>query len=1139
MDPIATPQLDQAVVMKQLFLYSPLLGIGLALLAARPALPVEPPVPRPDTQAGERFFETKIRPLLAAKCFGCHGSQKQSSGLRLDARAALLQGGESGPVIVPGHPEKSLLVEITHPVNGRMPPTGKLKPEEAAALAQWVKLGAPWGVEQAPAAKGAPQSDFRNPRSATAKSWWAFQPLRKPAVPVVADGGWSRNPIDRFVYQRLKAEGLSPSPEADPATLIRRLYLDLTGLPPTPEEVEAYVRECALEAPRVSPQPEHLNTRTPERRATGAYDRLVDRLLASPRYGERWARKWLDLVRYADSDGYRIDDYRPHAWRYRDYVIRAFNEDKPYDRFVQEQLAGDELFPGQPDALIATGYLRHWIYEYNARDVRGQWTTIQNDLTDTTGDVFLGMGVQCARCHDHKFDPILQKDYYRLQAFFAPILPRQDLIAATDAEKRDHQSRMAAWEQKTADLRAQIEEIEARYRPKAAREAIEKFPLDIQAMIEKPVPARTPFEHQLAELAYRQVDYEYGRLDQKFKPEDKEKALTLRKQLAAFDKEKPEPLPLAFAATDAGPAAPPVLIPKKGKDPVEPGFLTVLDEAPARISGLPNSTGRRAALARWLTRPDNPLTARVMANRVWGWHFGTGLAANASDFGKLGEKPTHPELLDYLAATFAGGSEELGKRENAAPISPSPHFPISPARPWSLKALHRLIVTSATYRQQAAPQTPNRLAQVKDPENRLYWRGGTHRLDAEQIRDSLLTVTGELDLKAGGPGVINTEPRRTIYTRVMRNNRDPLLDVFDLPQFFSSASSRDTTTTPVQSLLLFNSQLLLLRAKALALRLEREASGGDAPTIERAFRLTYGRAPRPDETAAAQRFLEEQARRIVPEEAGSDAAAFLYDKIPFRDGQAAVLSPTGPQSRLEVPHQDMLPTGDFTIEAFILPRSVYETGAVRTIVSKWDGSTKSPGWGFGITGKQSRRKPQTLVLQLIGKKLDGSAGEEAIFSDQSLQINKPYYVSASVKLAADGKPGAVTFRVKDLSNDDEPLLTARVAHVITGGYANRQPLVLGGRPVGDAFFDGLLDDVRLSNGALDVDRLLFTAEAVSSQTVGYWQFEAKPDVFRDSAGHRLDIRAASRKKDALDPRRAALVDFCHVLLNSSEFLYVD
>ncbi|MGV3720768.1 MAG: DUF1553 domain-containing protein, partial [Actinomycetota bacterium] len=477
------------------------------------------------------------------------------------------------------------------------------------------------------------------------------------------------------------------------------------------------------------------------------------------------------------------------------------------------------------------------------------------------------------------------------------------------------------------------------------------------------------------------------------------------------------------------------------------------------------------------------------------------------------------------------------RRGKVASPAPSTHSPIDPyAMGWSLKRLHRLIVTSASYRQ--ASRHPQSAAfRMKDPENRLYWRGDTRRLQAEQIRDSLLAVTGELDSTAGGPGALAKEPRRTIYTRVLRNNRDPLLDVFDLPQFFASASSRDTTTTPVQSLLLFNSQLMLLRAKALAARVEREAPDSESQQVERAFRLAFGRAPTAAETDGARRFLLEQAARIDVKEAGSEAAAFLYDKIPHRDGQAAVLSPDGPQSRFEVPDSPMLAPGDFTIEAFVLPRSVYETGAVRTIAAKWDGGNKSPGWGFGVTGKQSRRKPQTLVLQIIGKKLDGSVGEEAIFSDQHIQINKPYYVSASVTLAADGKPGSVTFRVKDLSNDDEPLLSARVPHTVTGGFANRRPLLLGGRD--GALFDGLIDDVRLSSAALDVPQLLVTTEAGSRSTVGFWQFEPKPDVFRDSAGNKLDIRPSTRKNGGVDPRRAAMEDFCHALLNSSEFLYVD
>ncbi len=1082
---------------------------GGSLVAAEPA-------PTPEQV---KFFETKVRPLLAEQCYSCHGPQREIGGLRLDSRAAALKGGGAGPAVVPGHPEKSLLIQAVNYQGRRMPPAGKLKAEQITILTEWVKMGAPWPSGEAGGHGSGERrktavdrikeahTDIRTGKRAS--EYWAFQPVKQPQVPQIVDGGWSRNAVDRFVFQKLKATGLSPAPEADRATLIRRLYFDLIGLPPAPEEVAAFVND---------PQPD-------------AYEKLVDRLLASPRYGEKWARHWLDLVRYADSDGYRIDHYRPHAWRYRDYVIRSFNQDRPYNRFVQEQLAADELFPNDPEAITGLGYLRHGIYEYNNRDVRGQWTTILDDITDTTGDVFLGLGVQCARCHDHKFDPILQKDYYRLRAFFAPIQPEEERIVATPEQIARHRQEMAVWEQKTAEIRRQLDALEAPYRKAAEKRAVEIFPEDIQAMINKPVAQREPLEHQLATLAYRQVYFEYDRLETRIKGTDKEKYLALKKQLAAFDKEKPEPLPTVMALSDVGPQAPPVLIPKKGKEPIEPGFLSVFDPQPAKIApipGRPQTTGRRAALARWLTQPENPLTGRVIVNRVWQYHFGRGLAANASDFGRLGDVPTHPELLDWLASAFV------------APTTPQPPVP-GPAKGlgWSLKRLHRLLVTSATYRQ--ATRHPQAEAyRLKDPENRLYWRGNTRRLEAEQIRDAVYAVTGELDLKAGGPGVNGSDPRRTIYIRYMRNARDPLLDVFDLPLFFSSTSSRDTTTTPVQSLLLFNSQTMLLRAKAFAQRLERETGGDETQMIARAYQLAFSRPPRTDELQAARQFLSEQAARINPMEAGSDAAAFLYDKLPFRDGQAAILSPEGPQRRFEVAHNEQFPTGDFTLEAFVLPRSVYETGAVRTIAAKWSGDHRAPGWGFGITGKQSRRKPQTLVLQFIGKKLDGTVGEEAIFSDQHIQINKPYYVAAAVELARNGKPGTITFYAKDLSNDDEPLLVARVPHRIVGGFGNSLPLTLGGRDGrNDGLFDGLVDDVRLSSGALGAGELLFTREGSHPRTIGYWQFEAKPDVFHDTSGHGLNIQPASARNKSVDPRRGALADFCQALLNSNEFLYVD
>ncbi len=1065
---------------------------------------------RAETDAkGSEFFEKNIRPLLTEQCFDCHSHQakKIKGGLVLDSRDGALTGGDTGPAIVPGDPAKSLLIKAISYADPdlEMPPTKgdrkKLSDAQIALLTEWVKIGAPW--PETAQADGKLKARPRGKITDEDRQWWAFQPMRKAKPPQVKDEGWGRNDIDAFVFKKLADAGLKPSPSAERRVLVRRVYFDMLGLPPSPEEVETFVADPS----------------------TDAYEKLIDRVLASPHYGERWARHWLDLVRYADSDGYRIDDYRPNAWRYRDYVISALNEDKPYDRFVKEQLAGDELFPGNPDALIATGYLRHGIYEYNNRDVRGQWTTILNDLTDTTGDVFLGMGVQCARCHDHKFDPILQKDYYRLQAFFAAILPREDLVAATEAQLAEHAAKLAAWEQKSADLRAQIEAIEMPHRERARLEAIKRFPDEIQAMILKPVAEREPLEHQLAELAYRQVHYEFHRLDTKIKGGDKEKLVTLKHQLAEFEQDKPAPLPVAFAATDLGPSAPPVFIPKKEKaGAIDPGFPTVLDPNPAQIDPqkltVKNTTGRRSALAAWLTRPENPLTARVMVNRLWQQHFGRGLAANASDFGKLGEAPTHPELLDFLATQFVADG-------------------------WSLKKLHRLILTSATYRQGsqlAAGKATVAAAnpQLVDPENKLLWRFPTRRLDAEQIRDALLAVTGDLKPAAGGPGVNSDQPRRAIYTKIMRNLRDPLNDVFDAPFWFTSASSRDTTTTPVQSLFLINSQRMLQRAKAFADRLQKESGKDDAGAVARAYLLAFGRAPSTDETAAALAFLREQKARIDPNKAGSAKAAFIYDKIPYRDGQAAVLAPNSSQRRFDVPNCDTLPTGDFTIEAFIVLRSIYDNGSVRTIAAKWNGDAKEPGWGFGITGKKSRRKPETLVLQMFGKKLDGSFGEDAIFSDQHLEPNKPYYLAASVKLASATASGKVTFFVKDLSNDEDPLLAAEVEHTIAGGFANAEPFTIGGR-VGnkESWFDGLIDDVRLSNAALRNEQLLLTKEGTASETVAYWRFEQKPGVFLDSGEHKLNITVAESVAEKVDVHSAALRDFCHVLLNSNEFLYVE
>jgi hypothetical protein len=785
----------------------PLLGPLAVLVLPACVAAAEP------TREQADYFEKKVRPILTAHCFECHSrAGKARGGLRLDSLASALKGGDAGPALAPGKPNDSLLVRAVeyHERRPRMPPSGKLADEQVAVLREWVRLGAPW--------PGGSETKKARPRGTISdedRRWWAFQPLGKATPPEVRDTEWAKNPLDRFLRARLDAEGLEPSPPAGRAALIRRVTFDLIGLPPTPEEVEAFIED----------------------RSADAYEKLVDRLLASPRYGERWARHWLDLARYAESDGFRIDDYRPNAWRYRDYVVGAFNADKPYDRFVREQLAGDELFPDDPDALAATGFLRHTIYEYNQRDVRTQWSNMLDELTDVTGDLFLGLGMGCARCHDHKFDPLLQRDYYRLRAFFAAMQPHDDLPLAKAARVAEHGKQLAAWERKTADLRAQIAAIEGPARARAEKDAVAKFPDDIQAMLTSPPDKRSPLEAQLAALAYRQVQYEFDRLDAKFKDEQKKQLLALRKELAAAA-EKPEPLPLALTLRDVGPEAPPTFLPKqKDGEPLAPGFPSVFDEGPARVTpprGLA-STGRRTALAEWIVRPDNPLTARVIVNRVWQYHFGRGLVATASDFGRLGDPPTHPELLDWLARRFVQDG-------------------------WSFKKLHRLIVTSAAYRQSATAPAPA-AALKKDPENRLLWRGTTRRLDAEQVRDSLLAATGRLDLTAGGPAVEPTQPRRTLYTKVRRNTRDPLLDAFDAPEGFASTAQRNVTTTPTQALLLINSSFMLQQAQAFAERLRREKSD-DAARLDRAFRLAFGRPPTDAERKGGLAFLDQQAKRI-------------------------------------------------------------------------------------------------------------------------------------------------------------------------------------------------------------------------------------------------------------------------------------
>jgi cytochrome c553 len=842
---------------------------------------------------GAAQFERSVRPVLVERCFSCHSAKgKVRGGLQLDSRAAILAGGDSGPAVDLDQPEKSLLLEMVSPSRpehpdpaaadrlepAAMPPQGKkLTESERAALARWIKEGLPFpGAEaDAPAATkgvnsgngadaGSKELSAAGPPIRTTKgvvpadrNYWFFQRPVEPKVPAGGTlAGWGANELDRFVAARLEAAGLTPAPEADRLTLIRRVTFDLTGLPPTVAEIDAFVAD---ESP-------------------DAWLNVVRRLLASPRYGERQARRWFDLVRYAESDGFREDAYRPDAWRYRDYVIDSFQRDKPWARFVQEQLAGDELFPGDPAALVATGFYRHTMYEWNQADVRTQWTDMLTDVTDTVADVFLGVGLQCARCHDHKYDPLLQEDYFRLQAFFAPMQPANPVVA-TDVQRRDHERKRRDWEAATAAIRAEMAGLLDESREKAADGAIERFPKDIQAMVRKPESQRTPLERQLAALAMRQVDRARDEPQLRLKGEDRKKYLALAEKLKQFDHLKPGKLPTVMASVDVGPTPPPTLIPgrKRGAN-VEPALLAVLGGGSVPITPTAVSTGRRAALARWMTAPDNPMAARVAVNRIWQDHFGRGLVATASDFGRLGGNPSHPELLDWLAVRFV--------REG-----------------WSLKKLHELILTSSTWRQRSDVD-PALVA--RDPENRLLSRFTPRRLEAEEVRDGILFVAGRLDLASGGPG---DDPergrRRTVHSKQLRNRRPPLLDAFDLPTGMRSCACRNSTSTPIQSLVMLNGDFTLEHAAGFADRVLALPARNEADRIRAAARLALGREPDSARVTLLEEFLRRQIARTLAEKTGAaDRVASQAERSAAGDsvvaagrvGESALKSPSSGSS---------------------------------------------------------------------------------------------------------------------------------------------------------------------------------------------------------------------------------------------------
>lgn len=673
------------------------------------------------------------------------------------------------------------------------------------------------------------------------RRWWSIQPVTATTPPVLDEAGrsWARNEIDHFIYDKLKAKNIQPSAAASRADYIRRLTLDLTGLPPTPAEAQAFLSD----------------------NKPGAEERLVDRLLASPRYGERWGRHWLDVVRYSDSDGFKQDDTRPNMWRYRDWVIQSLNEDKPYDRFIREQIAADELYPGDLKALPGIGFLRLFEDEFNQAHVRLRRQELLNDLTDNTAYAFMGVTLACARCHDHKFDPLLHKDYYRLQAHFANLHIVDDAPVVPRAQVEEHRRQMEQYRQIAKPVLDKIDAFMHTPRLSFRKQYSERLPEEVQAIFAMPAADRSPIQWQIYHKAITQIEVPDAEVASKIL--DGPGKLKYKALLAELDQYKahlPKPLPVAQIMQDQAIESPPTFVLRAGSldspmDEVAPGILSILDPNPSAVKPIAelNSSGRRTALANAFADPKNPLTTRVIVNRVWHYHFGRGIVGTPNDFGVMGERPSHRELLDWLTATFTGTDG------------------------WSLKKLHRRILLSATYRQSSSFRQD---AAAVDGENKFLWRYPRRRLEAESIRDSMLSVSGLLDPKMGGPGVFPKAPegteiqegrhwkkssgpadeyRSSVYIFARRLVRYPMLESFDAPLAFESCGRRQQTVTPDQALELMNGEATAGFARALARRVSNDAGQSNEALAERAYRLTLGRAPTKEEVDRSASFLAKQA----------------------------------------------------------------------------------------------------------------------------------------------------------------------------------------------------------------------------------------------------------------------------------------
>jgi len=787
--------------------------------------------------AGEEFFHEQVAPILEQHCLACHNDERTEGGLSLVRAETAFAGGESGESIVPRDVEASYLIDQITVEDGKAAmPEGQppLAEDQIATLRQWIADGADW---PAGLVLEIPQ-------------WWSLQPLQVPELPIGSDGKplandpWVRNPVDAFVLAQLRNKGLQPAAAADRETLIRRLYYDLIGLPPTPQQVAEFVADSQDDA----------------------YEKLVDRLLASPRYGERWARHWLDVVHYGETHGYDKDKPRPNAWPYRDYVIRSLNEDKPYTSFVQEQVAGDVLFPGTVDGIEALGFIAAgpWDHVGHAEvpetkiDGKVARHLDRDDMVRNTMMTFMSLTVGCAQCHDHKFDPITQEDYYSLHAVFAA-LDRADAQYHDDPaltrQRQDLRRRGRTLQHREYPLKKAVAELEKTPEKEAEKETAEK-PAPGDSATKEPPPELSAEEQQQLETKKKEL----AEIGKELEGIRKELGTLPEPKIAyigkvhygggtflgtGYQEGKPRKICLLHRGSVTNPG-----------EEMQPGTLTCIEGLTSRFE-LPDDAPegeRRAALARWLTDLSNPLPWRSIANRIWQFHFGRGLVETAGDFGRMGAEPTHPQLLDYLAADFRDGGQ-------------------------SIKDLHRKIVTSATYLQQSTA-TPESVATAKpvDANNRFYWRMNRRRLEAEAVRDAVLQVAGKLDLKMGGPSfqdfVIDKpehsphyeyhrhdpeDPkshRRSVYRFIVRSQTQPFMTVMDCADPSMLVAKRNVTISPLQSLALLNNQLTMVMSKHFAERVDAMGSNMEEK-VAAAFSLALSRPPNPEELSALTQYAQQ------------------------------------------------------------------------------------------------------------------------------------------------------------------------------------------------------------------------------------------------------------------------------------------